>query len=283
MSLSIIILYSPDRRNQLYQTLNCLADLKLFSDCEVIICVDGKNNIDVPYKVVEVPRNYKFFCWGDAIEIGLNNSKYQQILYIDSDRILPTNFLIFLKENMDNKNFCFPKRLFQFKKNQDISVIKNVRDNFDNYKDLVFEDSRVYSHPLHAIRRKNPLSGCVGFTKEGYYSSGGFDKSFIGWGFPDIDFFMTLHQKKYNFIPIDCNELHLSHPYYNFNYMFKNNRSLVRLMGLFNGLKFCKKWKIPVHDSIKLSANEMNIDVKDVGDNLKNFLHKFNQHQTKLI
>lgn len=125
------------------------------------------------------------------------------------------------------------------------------------------------------------MSGCVAFTKKGYYESGGFDGSFVGWGFPDIDFYMSAYNQKYNFIPIECNELHLRHNYIDCNY--SDSRSLVRLMGLYNGVKFCKKWNLPIHDSILRSAEELNISNLLNQVSLKDFLNKHGKNYISLL
>ena len=283
MKLSIIILYSTDRKQQLMQTLSCLRDIDGFSACQTILCVDGINNIKEDIEFIEIPRVNGFYCWANAINLGLERCKYDKVLYIDSDRILPVNFFDLIYEKIDDKRFCFPKYLYQFHYHVSLDVVKLVRDNFPKYQEYVYHDPRVYNNPIDAVRRKNPMSGCVAFTKKGYEQSGGFDDTFIGWGFPDIDYFMSTYKQSYEFMPINCNEFHLSHQYVNNNYDIKNNRSLMRLMGLYNGVKFCKKWNLPIHDSIIRSANEL--DIKDLSFNLDlcKFLTKYGQNNITLL
>ena len=281
MKYSILILYSTDRKKNLLQTLDFLKEMNGFDSCQVVISVDGKINFNCDYEYVEVKRNHNFYCWKNSIEAGIEKSNNDKIIYIDSDRILPKNYFELISSKVDDKSFVFPKYLYQFLKDHDFETIKSVRDNFKENKHFVREDQRVYSNPIDAIRRKNPMSGCVAFTKKGYYESGGFDGSFVGWGFPDIDFYMSAYNQKYNFIPIDCNELHLHHNYIDCNYSY--SRSLVRLMGLYNGVKFCKKWNLPIHDSISRSAEELNIDCKSIENNLERFLVRYRKIEIRLL
>jgi len=271
----IIILYSPDRLKQFKQMFDCLCDMDNISKCKIIVCVDGKSNIDFA-ETIEVNRKTNFYCWADCVEAGLNFLENEKILYLDSDRILPIDYLNTILPLVDDKSFVFPKHLMQFHSDEELSTIKKIRDNPGSLNHLYRSDPRIYSNPIDAVRKKNPMSGCVAFTKKCYVESKGFDSSFQGWGYPDIDYFMSTYQQGYKFTPVDCVELHLSHPYVDYESDIFHNRSMVRLMGLWNGVKFCKKWKLPIHDRIYDASLELQIDVKDVErETLKDFLRKF--------
>ena len=278
---SIIILYSPDRLEQLNQMIYFLYKLSHIEYCEIIIIVDGINNINNynNFTILELKRSKKYYCWADAINLGLKKAKFENILYLDSDRILPNQYLNILKNKIEDDCFIFPSFLKQFKKDVDLNTIQNLLYNSNS--NLLFDDNRIYSNPIDAIRSKNPMSGCVCFTKKTYYKSGGFDDTFIGWGFPDTDFYMSTYKQNFKFIPIDCVELHLCHKYE--NVIRENCRSLPRLMGLWNGIKFCKKWEIPIHESILESAKELKIEISSLkNSSLDKFLSRY-VNEIKLI
>lgn len=269
--LDIIVLYSPDRLKQLKQMLFCLSEMEGISDCKIIICVDGKNNYISEYDNVlikEVKRKYKYYCWADCINSGLESAEKEKILYLDSDRILPVNYLNLINCLIDDYSFVFPKYLKQFQLDHDLSTIRHVRDNPGSLNHLYIDDSRVYSHPFDAVRKKNPMAGCVAFTKRGYKHSGGFDPSFFGGCYADVDFYMNVYSKDYNLIAIDCVEYHLNHSYFDYFYETKTSMPnfITRLMGLFNGLKFCKKWNFKIHPRLIDASLELGVNIDDLKD-----------------
>ena len=274
----VIILYSSDRLRQFNQMLDCLKDMEGIDQCKIVVCIDGKNNIDSDFvSTIEIKRTSKFYCWADCIQAGLDFVENEKILYLDSDRILPSDYLKKISPLVDDKSFVFPKNLMQFNCDVELSTIKHIRDNPGSMAHLYRNDPRIYSDPVSAIRKKNPMSGCVAFTKKCYVDSGGFDSSFQGWGYPDTDYFMSTYKQGHNFIPVDCVELHLSHNHINpYEENVVKSRTMVRLMGLWNGVKFCRKWEIPIHKEIIGASAELEINIEDVENKtLECFIKQF--------
>lgn len=285
--MTLAILYSNDRRLQLQQTISCINEMSLQSKCQKLLIVDGifdkKVKVD-DFQVIELQREKNFYCWGNAWDKIVENAKHDIVLYLDSDRILPQNYLKLVVENINDNLFLFPLYLYSTLKDLPLSFIKEIRDelnsdylNYKKYSNFISPDHRIFSNPVDAIRKKNPMSGCVAFTKKTFYDSGGLDKSYIGWGYPDTDYFMQTYKMGCNFLPLHVSEIHLFHNYDDGGKKFLNRRE-VRLMGLWNGVKFCKKWDIPIHASILKLAEEMQINIELVKkNNLENFLNNFSK------
>lgn len=271
---SVVILYSPDRLSQLQITLSCLREMSYIG--EIIVSVDGKANfnsslVDI---VIETQRD-NYYCWANCINAGIDACTNENILYVDSDRILPKSYLEISVDLLNDNSFVFPKHLYQLTTDVDINIVRDIRETPSKYFHLMKYDPRVYSHPLDSIRQKNPMSGCVCFTKSGYNRSKGFDASFVGWGYPDTDFYMSTYKQGYCFHAVDCVELHLNHTYDDYiDYVL--NRSKVRLMGLWNGVKFADKWGVPVGRPIIDSAAELRIPINVVRSySLAGFLDRY--------
>jgi hypothetical protein len=254
--ISIFLLYSNDRINEAKIAIECLNDSKEFASCHKILCCDGKTNFKPnDFQTIEVERPESgFYCWANMWEAAINVAKYEKILYLDSDRILPINGLKQLVDAIDDDCFVFPKKLFSIKEKCDLKMIRNVRDDILSYQNLLLADHRVCTSAWAAVRKKNPMSGCVGFTKSGFLKSGGLDKSFQGWGYPDTDFFEKTYRMGFAFKGLEIEELHLHH-----NYEVKLRE--FKLMNLWNGVKFCKKWGFEIHPELKIVAEELQISI----------------------
>lgn len=277
--LSIFILYSADRLPQLRLTVECLRDMPGFFQCQKIICVDGKTNATIPdFDTVEVPRReHGFYCWADCWAAAITAAKFDIILYIDSDRIIPVEFLMKCREIASENTFVFPKRLYQLKFDVPIALLRSLRDNPKDSND-VYADHRVFNDPIAAIRKKNPMSGCVSFTKETFWRSGGLDPSFCGWGYPDTDYFMTTFKQGCKFIAVDCDELHLHHNY-------QPGVLQYRLMNLYNGVLFCKKWDLEIPNQIKNLSTNLGIPIRKIQkyDTLQKFMDDQSATTTKKL
>lgn len=276
--ISIFILYHNERIDELISTIFCLQEMDKYKDCQKILCCDGKTNIN-PYEfeTLEIIRKNNFYCWAKCWEESISICKFDNILYMDSDRILPKNYLIEITNNLKNNMFIFPQKLYKLKNKVPISLIRNIRDNIKNYNHMLEPDFRIIN-PYKAIDKKNPMSGCVAFTKKSFIDSGGLDFSFCGYGYPDTDYFMKTYKMGYEFKSIDCNEIHLKHDY------GKDNK-FVKLSNFWNKVKFFKKWNIPIDNNIKIRAKQLNVNfsILDNFENLEDFIKFHNNKITKIL
>lgn len=255
--LTIFILYSPDRLNELVHTIYSLQEMDGYKDCQKILCVDGQTNTwPSDFEIIEVNRPESgFYCWAKMWDVAVDQAIHDNILYLDSDRILPKSFLTQVLDNIEDNAFLFPDTLYKMAKTvgyKEISVIRELRHISNSFGWL---DNRVYSNPWDAIARKNPMSGCVAFTKSTFKQSGGLDYSFQGWGYPDTDYFASTYNLGCKFIPLECTEYHLYHAYGEDHYY-------VSLMGLWNGLKFCRKWGYDIHPFFLKRLKEARITIE---------------------
>jgi len=267
--LTIFILYSNDRKKETETTISCLSDSPEFENCQKILCSDGKSNFHPQnFTVLEVERPITgLYCWANMWDTAVEESENENILYIDSDRILPVNGLSTVIKSIKPNVFSFPKNLYSFKNKQETNKVKNVRDNFKHNIDLLFPDQRIWSSAWDAVRRKNPMSGCVAFSKTTFLKSGGLDKMYQGWGYPDTDYFEKITRIKMKVEPMNMTELHLHHTY-------SVNKRRLKLMNLWNGCLFCKKWGFKIHPRLHNLADELTIPIRIVieSNDLKQFL-----------
>jgi len=268
MKFSIIILYSSDRKAQLENSIKCLSESYNYDNAEKIIICDGKSNFTHPdWTVYEVNRTKNFYCWADTLNFGVKIAKNDIIIYMDSDRVLPLNFFELCCSNIESNSFVYPKKLFKIKKDCNFEELKTIRDNFENYKYLLEDDHR-HTNPYKQISGTNPFSGCVCFYREDFLKYGGFDDEFIGWGYPDSDFFMKTTKSGCKFISLDINELHQKHERNILTYEFA-------LHNIFNLKKYCDKWSIETNEIYeKCEKHKIKINDLNSSKTLQEFLIK---------
>jgi len=276
MNFSIVILYSHDRKTQLQNSLECLSECKYYNNAEKIIISDGKSNFtNSEWNIFEFLRSKEFYCWADTLNFGVSTAKNKIIIYMDSDRILPKNFFELCFDKIENNSFIYPKNLYKIKKHCSFEELKTIRDNFDNYKNLLEADHR-HNNPYKQVSGTNPFSGCVCFYRDDFINHGGFDDEFIGWGYPDSDFFMKTTKHGCKFISLDINELHQKHDRNVLEYEFE-------LHNIFNLKKYCDKWSIETNEIIeKCNKHKIKIDDLYSSKTLKEFLFKASK-KNKLI
>lgn len=266
--LSLYILYSNDRIQETKATIECLSDCSGFDSCQKILCSDGHTNFHPEgFEILEISRPQSgLYCWANMWDAALKICTFEKVLYMDSDRILPTKGLKEISQSITDNTFVFPKNLFSFKEKCDIDTIKDTRDDISNNMHLLKPDHRIYSSAWDAVRKKNPMSGCTGFTKNTFFKSGGLDQAFQGWGYPDTDYFEKTSRMNMKFIPLDMNELHLHHKY-------EIPTRELKLMNLWNGCQFCRKWGYEIHPNLNKIAEETNVPIRLAKRyNMKEFL-----------
>lgn len=266
--ISIFILFSKDRLPMFRQALDCFSDMEIYPNCQKILCVDGECEPITGFENVQVERPNKYYNWSAAWEKGVDAAEFDNILYIDADRILPVDFLTKILDLYEDNTFIFPAKIANMKIPVDTITLKKIRENILFYEDMYSLEERATSSE-NCIGRKNPMSGCVAFTKKTYLNSGKVDPYYEGWGYPDTDYFLQTLKKGFNFVSVPCTEIHIYHS--------NDLRKGKGLMNLWNGIRFCKKWKLPVSDFLKKQSYNLKVDINKI-ENFKDMESFVNHH-----
>jgi predicted glycosyltransferase involved in capsule biosynthesis len=229
--------------------------MDLYEESEKILCVDGKTNFNPEgFKVLEIERIGRFFNWANSINTGVRECSNENVLYLDCDRILPNDYFKQISEVIKEDVFVFPKSLYFLRHDFSLKELKAIKAAPLDFKEDLIDDHRV-TDPL-IIRKKNPMSGCVSFTRTTFFEVGGYDHGFEGWGYPDYDFWMCATIFGCEFLPMDCIELHQKHSY---GTEFRN----VQLMNLWNCVKYHRKWNLTYPNTLYEFAFSLGVPLED--------------------
>lgn len=237
MKFSIVFLYSPDRESQFKKTLECLAGYDGFDKAEKIVCIDGEGWTPKDLVVKKIDRRHNFFCWADSLNSGVLACSNEKVIYMDSDRIPPSDFFTRSLNELEKEatSFVYPSSLFSLARDEDVETMKKIRDNPQGFKGRLIPDHR--QNDPSVLHRKNAMSGCVAFCKSHFLRLGGFDNRFLGWGYPDYDFLMTAISSKSFLIPLQGAELHQKHQY-------SSDQREFTLHNLYNLNQYVIKWNL---------------------------------------
>lgn len=269
--LSVFIFYSDDRYQQLQWTIDFLNKMPEFSQAQKILVVDGETNHKPEgFKIVNVPRENGNFVWSNMWEAGVKASIYDNLFYIDSDRLLPSNFLTLALEQLKEKRFIFTSKHFLIL--QEYKNIENLWLRVDTaFKKSIIDDPHLAKLVKFDIRHrfphhgpgKNVMSGSTVFKKQTFLELGGVDKNYCGHGaFADTDFHMTAFQVGCDFIDLNVTELHCYHTKEGLS-----QKSIEKLT-LDNFIYYLSKWDLPARLAYNMAAN-LRIDPNYVFEKIK--------------
>ena len=242
-------MYSTDRLDALKYTVSCLEDMYLYDKCQKTLIVDGKIDLIPPdWEVIQVPRVNNKFCWAKMWDAGVLSAKYEKILYLDSDRLLPKIFLEIIENILEDDLFLFTSKHFMMNTLISIEDCKNVLEYFDKNKNKYSLEGLRYEirneNPYHGPE-KNVMSGSTAFTKKTYLRLGGVDHWYCGHGaFADNDFHMQAACGDCSFIDLNIPEIHYLHEKIDDKSNPIKQKDLW-LMGLDNFIYYCDKWNLP--------------------------------------
>lgn len=251
--ISIFVMYSKDRAEAFKRTLACLRDMSSYQDCQKTLIVDGKiDSIPEEWEAIQVPRSDGKFCWGRMWDAGVLTSRFDKIIYLDSDRMLPTNYLEAVNDKLTDDLFVFTSTHFLLNQESTVetckkilslnSVEKMLRDI--DLVDLVRYEVR-HGQPYHGPG-KNVMSGSTGFTKKTYLRLGGVDHWYRGHGaFADSDFHMTASCQGCQFYDLWMPELHFPHAKLDDKSNPLGDEMYYKL-ALDNFIYYCWKWDLPM-------------------------------------
>jgi len=246
-------MYSTDRKKALDLVISCLEDMPLYEECQKTLVVDGLIDV-VPsgWRVVEVPRIRGKFCWADMWDAGVSSARHENVVYLDSDRLLPQDYLQLVEKNIADDTFLFTSNHFMMSRELEVDECKEILLRFS--QDGVLTDEKYlgcvrfeprFERPVHGPG-KNVMSGSTAFTKKTYRRIGGVDPWYRGHGaFADTDFHFSSQIAGCNFVDLGIPELHYPHPKRG-----KESKELgemtLRRLGLYNFIYYCDKWNLPM-------------------------------------
>ncbi len=278
--LSLIVLYSPDRRSQLDVTISCLRAMQGYESCQKILVVDGKLVGHYPeFEVCEVVRNGPYFNWSRSWGAGLARCQFDTVWYLESDRILPPNYISLIAQNIKPRSVLYSQYLFKLKHNVDFAIAKKLRDLSQAWGPVVPKRfsrqamlDRRLPHPpdpnfLHY--GKASFSGNAAFLRSTLNEIGGVDERYEGAGLFDTDLHYAACARGVLLVKLPATELHQNH-----TYSIRSDEFI--LINIWNALLFCKKWGTLPGDEITALMKQSSISQTffDRSMNMGDFLNK---------
>lgn len=273
--LSIFIMFSNDRQEALNYTIACLKNMDGYKDCQKTLIIDGfAKSIPEDWQIVQVPRINGKFCWAKMWDAGVFSSIHEKIIYLDSDRLLPTNYLSLVDQYLDDDIFMFTSKHFMMVEKLPLELCQEILKIEDIGEILSRNDiiGKLRYEPrsgeiIHGPG-KNVMSGSTAFTKKTYMKLGGVDHWYCGHGaYADTDFQMQACNSCL-FVDTKLTELHYFHT------KIENDKILdvdeLKLLSLNNFIYYCYKWNVPHIIAENLAINS-NISRQYVKDKFKEF------------
>lgn len=224
--------------NSKYFLLNVLTHIvqQSFSPAhyEVLIVDDGGTDgslgfIESYLKTENIVRNIKYFYWpkptldptstlpfraGLSRNIGANNARGSYLVFLDSDILVPPDFLLDLQKNFQDHDVIQYVRhhIYPEKSNSYVSFA-----NVDAPTDLYIEEESYwrpfFEHPQWSQINhywKYTCTYCLAVRAKDFFEAGRFRRVFISYGFEDTDLGYRLHKKGLRFHLSKLVTLHLT-------------------------------------------------------------------------
>lgn len=243
-------MYSGDRSKPLEYTISCLKDMSHYDDCQKTILYDDRVDwVPDGWKSLLVPRSEDQFCWANMWDAGVASAKFPLVWYLDSDRLLPPDYMDRILENCADGKIVFSTMHYMMLREMNLEQCKNfiVGDTMEYL--LGEEEGHVRYEPrfkdmIH-VPGKSAMSGNTAFTKETYYHLGGVDDWYCGHGaFADTDFHTLAHLAGCKFIDTKATELHYLHEKKQGQHTLTDIE--LRMLTVDNYVYYCRKWGLPV-------------------------------------
>lgn len=259
MNLTIFIMYSPDRKDQLEQMIRLNSRMSGWDDAQKLLLVDGTANVaPLGFDVIEVPRPSEHFNWSEMWHAGVAEADYDTLLYLDSDRVLPVSYLEQVIE-LRRDCFAFTDSLFGFSAPVSDAQVEVIIDGYDAEGVRTFLDQingsltpvSLYYDPRYRIPLHGPgkgaMSGNTAFTKGAYHHAGRVDPWYEGHGaFADTDYHKQVWEAGVEIVDLNALELHLWHPKLSDDNLELTMRD-IEILSLDNFIHHAQKWKLSYH------------------------------------
>ena len=202
--VSFVIYYHSSRIENLRQTIRFLEnrESELISTSEIVlVCQDESESISSKFPIKQFNLNTDTYNKPIMCNHGVRSSTHEIIVLMDSDRILPHNYFTRNTKIATLGKTITTERLFFLE---------------DDYSDIQIESGDIvktadFKSKTNEMRCKNMFSGNTIFMKQEYFSCGGMDESFVGYGYADNDMTETMKHFGCEEIYLDEEELHLKH------------------------------------------------------------------------
>jgi hypothetical protein len=263
-------MYSTDREEALKYTLSSLMDMPGYLEAQKTLVVDGcmEGHRPQDWGIVEVPRFDNKFSWGNMWDAGVGSAAFDIVLYLDSDRLFPPDFLNRIVKSIEKDTFLFTSQHFMIL--EDMSVekckmflrkasIEGVLMDDDYFGKLQYDPR--WPEPIHGPG-KNVMSGGTAFLKETYYKAGPVDPWYCGHGaYADVDYHYQAKLAGCKFLDLRVPELHYHHDKKDDGK--KLDERSIRLKGLNNFIYYVWKWGLSTKYAENLAHNLSMLDSRD--------------------
>jgi hypothetical protein len=177
------------------------------------------------------------YCRSWAFNAGAKLARGNLLILHDNDMLVPKNYAKVLLEKAEKgfKVINLKRFIFYLSKNHTQRIFNEQSLNFDVAPDIVLQNLEA--------------GGSLAVNRDAYFSIGGFDEEFIGWGGEDIEFWeraQTLNVYNYGYLPI----IHLWHPPQPGKTPIKNTPGMQR---------FSRLTTIPIKKRIKSLSERNNL------------------------
>lgn len=227
MSLSIIIpikLDSEDRKNNLVDLLKYLVSYNFKKEIILVEQIFNNNKNDYSflknisnkfYKIVTCNFNYDYFHKTKLINIGIENSIYENICIQDCDCLITEKqFLqgLSLLNELKTAVKPFNSYLINIPKNDDLAFSK-IKKDFLTETQLNLELINLNFDKLKQFNliSPNPPGGCLLLNKNFIKDIGKYNENFKAYGPEDAEILYRIKKLLYNVGEVDGLIFHLEH------------------------------------------------------------------------
>lgn len=177
-----------------------------------------KNQVNIKYiywsKTHPTLGEQQFFRPGLARNLGSRYSAGKYLIFLDSDMLVPENFINTCMASLQTNDFIQFQR---FHINQDLSKKNPIYKNIDKTNDTYIEEKNYWSDLFFSDNWSNlpnywkyTCTYALGLSKENFLKLGMFKKYYISYGFEDTDLGYEAYQKKLRFKLIKTPLFHLT-------------------------------------------------------------------------
>lgn len=184
------------------------------------ICIINKDLVNL--SVIDFPRSQERqmgdaqFRVGVARNLGVKNSLGEILLFLDSDIVLPKNYLQRLIDEHNRADVILPQRIQLTKegsenfKNYDfVDPLKDCYRSTTGYWEQFQEDRKPWGERAHPWKYVSTY--CLSVKRKDFMKAGWFRKVFTGYGFEDTDLGYRLHRWNVRYSIISERVYHFYH------------------------------------------------------------------------
>lgn len=275
MLASFVILYHPTRLDNLNQCIRFLKkrEKNLIEEEFIFVCQTNYNLKKFFKNQINLNLNLKNYHKSFMTNFAVNKSSGKFLILLDSDRILPKNY--------------FFNSIMQSSINSVLST-ENLYQLDKTYSDEEIEFKKIKKIPDFRKKNaegrfKNLFAGNTVISKKAYEKIGGYDESFIGYGFADNDMSRKALNNNLNIIWLSHEELHLFHEK---NICWNEkiiNQETFKIITAINSLNYYKKWNLKIDKNVKVLLNIIENNIKEFPFELQELYKKAKSNFSKLF